>query len=233
MVTVEVVVVGAVVVVSSSVVVTGGLVVVGWPGLVGCCVGPVSSTVVVVVVPSALVTVVTRVRFAVVVVVVSAADDDVLSVVVVTPTGSAADDGVRETVVRVSRLTTSSRGVGAGAAPGLAPAKEAMVANTVDTATPDAASSQCGDTRLREPSGSGVRYSGVPCSGVSCNGAPKVIYQPKFWVQYQPRVSRPTPIVVNPQFRMLRRWPSEFIHAFMTCSAERWPFAMFSPPGFG
>jgi hypothetical protein len=216
-----VVVGGTVVVVGGTVVVvTGGVVVVGWGWGWG------SSTTVVVVVPSGLVTVVTRVRRDVVVVVVVSVVVVVVSAVVVRLTE---DDVVRGTVVRVLRDTTSSRGSWPpGDASGVAPARDAMVAKIVDTATPDAASSTWGDTRGRVRSGSGVSY----------NGSPKVcrtslLYQPKFWVQYQPRVSRPTPMVVNPQFRMLRRCPSEFIQAFMTCSAERWPMAMFSPPGFG
>ncbi len=231
-----VVVVAAVVVVGSldgSVV--GGFEVeefVGWV-FVGCppvLVGWVwvSSTVVVVVVPSGRVTVVTRVRR---VVVVAAVVVLVLSVVVVVVSAVvvvAEVDLDSGTVVRVLRDTTSSRGVGAaGAAPGLAPAIEAIAANTVDTTTPDAASSTGGDTRGRGRSGSGVSYNGAPM------GRSVGVYQPKFCVQYQPRVSRPTPMVVKPQLRMLRRWPSEFIQARMTCSAERWPLAMFSPPGLG
>lgn len=217
---VVVVVVGSVVVV---VVVGAIVVVVGWPVLVFGLVGCGSSTVVVVVVPSGLVTVVTRVRREVVVVGAASVVVVVDSAVVVTLTED--DDVARGTVLRVLRETTSSRGSWVpGDASGVAPASAAMVAKIVDTATPDAASSTWGETRRRLRSGSGVSYNGSPMVG---------LYQPKFWVQYQPRVSRPTPMVVNPQLRMLRRCPSEFIQAFMTCSAERWPMAMFSPPGLG
>jgi hypothetical protein len=38
---------------------------------------------------------------------------------------------------------------------------------------------------------------------------------------------------LNPQRRMFSRCPSDFIQPSITCLAERWPWAMFSPPGLG